>query len=512
MTIALAPMIIPVLSGIASVVLGAKSVKIRNFIITVAFIVAFLLNTYFLGLSIIGSFNYVELGEFTVNAASLFLSELILLLGLVGVLYSFGYIEERSETWAYYLFYQFFIAMMIGMVSSFNILVIYIFMEGSSVTSAVLVMFSRRRSSILAAYRYIALSIFGGIILVGGIFLQYHLTGNLNITILTNLGSSHLNILSTLYLLGLGVKAGLLPFGPLWLPPAHSEAPIPIHTLLSAALVQAAAFNIARVLGAIGITNIYISNMLLTLGLTSMLVGSLYALLEALIGSSYTRFHVGFRHIRGIKRVWAFSTISEVGYIATFLGLAGILASQGSADEALILGFGGALIHMYNHGFAKSQLLFDSGILIKMSHAEDLNFMGGLAKRLPFMKLSFTVGAFSLGLFPGTLGVVTMKELLFNDGVPIMIKATVVTTAGLSLAACCLVWYSAFFSKPNHKLNDDTTIPKIMYLPGLIMGALILAFGIYFTLEWIGVTSSSSKIMSVLKILAETMVKVSREA
>ena len=506
-------MIIPIFSGIASVVVGAKSVKVRNFIITTSFTVAFLLNTYFLVLSIIGSFNYVELGEFTVNAASLFISELILLLGLAGALYSYGYMEERSETWAYYLFYQLFIAMMIGMVSSFNILVIYIFMEASSVTSAVLVMFSRRRSSILAAYRYIALSIFGGIILVGGVFLQYNLTRNLNINTLTNLENPYLNILATLYLLGLGVKAGLLPFGPLWLPPAHSEAPIPIHTLLSAALVQAAAFNIARVLGAIGITNIYISNMLLTVGLASMLVGSLYALLEALIGSKYTRFHVGLRHIRGIKRVWAFSTISEVGYIAAFLGLAGILVGQGSkADEALILGFGGALLHMYNHGFAKSQLLFDSGVMIKMSHAEDLNFMGGLAKRLPFMKLSFTVGAFSLGLLPGTLGVVTMKELIFNDGVPIMVKATVIMTAGLSLAACCLVWYSAFFSKPNHKLNNDTAIPKIMYLPGLIMGALILVLGIYFTLEWFGVISSGSKIMNALRILAETMVKANRGA
>ncbi|MGQ9542613.1 MAG: complex I subunit 5 family protein [Candidatus Bathyarchaeia archaeon] len=507
MNIAFTPILAPILSAVASTIIGRRSVKWRNFTIASVFTLTLLVNTYLLILSITGRFDYTQIGEFTFNAASICISELVLLLTLLGVLYSFSYIEERPETWVYYLLYQLFIAMMVGMASSFNILVIYIFLEASSVTSAVLVIFSRRRSSVLAAYRYLALSVFGGILIIGGIFWQYKITGGFEISDLNRIAQPDLNILATVYLLGFGVKAGLLPFGLFWLPPAHSEAPIPISTLLGAAFVQIAAFSIARILGRVALVNTYIANMLLTVGLSSMLVGSLLALIEALLGSRYARFHVGPTHIRGIKRVWAFSTISEVGYIVAFLGLAGILTRQG-LEEALIFGFGGALLHMYNHGFAKSQLLFDSGIIIKLSHAEDLNFIGSLAKRLPIMKVSFTVGALSLGMLPGTTGFVTLKELIFNNSVPILTKIMVITTAGVSLAACISVWHNVFF-KSGRDPDEQYKISTLMYLPGLIMGILILTFGIYFTLEWIGVIPTSLNITDALRIIAETTVNIS---
>lgn len=509
MSLVFAPLMILIASALISTLIGYRSIKNRNLIITASFIFALLVNTYFLTISLIGDFKYARIGELVINAASIFISELVLFLGLLGALYSFAYIEERSETWAYYLLYQLFVVMMIGMASSFNILVIYIFLEASSITSAVLVMFSRRKSSILAAYRYLALSLFGGIIIFSGILWQFDLIHSLNLSDLSQINYHEMNVLGTLYMLGLGVKAGLLPFGILWLPPAHSEAPIPIHTLLSAALVQVAAFNIARVLGSIGMINSYIANMLLAIGLASMLAGSIYALLEAFLGSKYTRFHVGPRHIRGIKRVWAFSTISEVGYIALFVGIAGILASQGAgSDEVFALGFGGAMLHMYNHGFAKSQLLFDSGVLIKKSHAEDLQYMGGLSHRLPIMKFSFIIGALSLGLLPGTFGVTTLKELIFSSAASIFTKIAVMLTATISLIACIWVWYCSFFAKQHRQFDDNSKTPLIMILPGLISGILILGFGIFFTLEWIGLISPTTSITHVLRILGETMIRM----
>jgi len=507
-TLAALPFIIMIFSAVASTIVGLRSIALRNKLIGASFAVAFLVNTYFLVLSLERKFIYDSLGEFTFNAASICVSELVLLLAFLGAIYSFKYMEERSETWLYYLLYQLFIAMMIGMVSSFNILVIYLFLESSSVTSAILVMFSRRRSSILAAYRYLALSIFGGIIIIGGIFWQYQLIHSLNLAEIGALGVGQVNLLATIYFLGFGVKAGLLPFGLLWLPQAHSEAPIPIHTLLSAALVQVAAFDIARILGSMGIVNSYIANMLLAVGLASMLAGSIYALVEAWFGSRYTRLHVGKKHIRGIKRVWAFSTISEVGYIAVFLGLAGTLANSGfNSEEALVLGFGGALLHMYNHGFSKSQLLFDSGVAIKVSHSEDLDTMRGLAKRLPVMKISFAVGALSLGLIPGTLGVSTLRELVFNSNVPIITKSAVVATAAISLAACLSVWSNVFFSASEEEDNRPTIVPMALRLPGLLIGALIIIFGSYFTLEWSGIVSTGPALRNALRILAETTIK-----
>ncbi|MEM2942965.1 MAG: proton-conducting transporter membrane subunit, partial [Candidatus Bathyarchaeia archaeon] len=252
-TLAFSPMILLTASAAVSKTVGDRSIRLRNAVVSCSFAIATLINTYFLIASLNGTFRYATLGELTANAASICISELVLILGFLGVIYSFGYIEERAETWVYYLLYQLFAAMMLGMASSFNILVVYIFLEASSVASALLVMFSRRRSSILATYRYLALSIFGGLIIVISIFYQYQLTNTLDLAALSKLGQAEVNILSTLYLLGFGIKAGLLPFGLIWLPPAHSEAPIPIHTLLSAALVQVAAFDIARILGSAAI-------------------------------------------------------------------------------------------------------------------------------------------------------------------------------------------------------------------------------------------------------------------
>lgn len=508
-TLAFAPMAILVISALLSSIIGRKSINTRNLTITTAFVIALSINTYTLILALNGIFSYARFGELAINAASTFISELVLFLGLLGALYSFKYIEERRENWLYYILYQLFIAAMIGMASSFNILVIYIFLEASSVTSAILVMFSRKRSSIRAAYRYLGLSIFSGVIIIVGIIWQYQIIHTLDVAHLSNIIQTDLNLLATIYLLGFGIKAGLFPFGLLWLPSAHSEGPVPICALLSASLVQVAAFAIARIFGNIGMGNIYISNMLLTVGFASMVIGSLFSLIEVWLGSSYTRFHVGLRHICGIKRVLAFSTISEVGFIMVFLGLVGILTiNAGLGEEALILGFGGALIHIINHGFSKSQLFFDSGVIIKKSHAEDLNLIGGLSKRLPIMKISFTFGALSLGLIPGTLGVVTLREIIFNTSIPDFTKIIVISTIGMTLIAILSIWYRSFFSKSIHENIDNVKVPTSMQIPGLILGAIILTLGICFTLEWAEIISFGPTFNNSLRLLVESTIKL----
>jgi formate hydrogenlyase subunit 3/multisubunit Na+/H+ antiporter MnhD subunit len=504
---AFTPILILLTSTGASTLAGLWSTRARNVIITCALGFSLSINTYFFILSVTGGFSYVKIGEFTINSASIFISELILLVAFFGVLYSFSYMEERNESWVYYLLYQIFIVMMIGMASSFNILVIYIFLEASSVTSAILVMFSRKRSSVLAAYRYLVLSIFGGILIVIGVFWQYQLTYSLDVNALNKISWENLSIISSIYILGFGIKAGLLPFGLLWLPPAHSEGPIPICSLLSAVLVQVAAFDIARILGRVGVSNPYISTMLLTVGLASMIVGSIYSLMEAWFGSKYTRFHVGTQSIMGIKRVWAFSTISEVGFVATFLGLAGFLASNmNSISDALALSLGGALLHICNHGLSKSLLFFDTGIIIKAAHTEDLMTINGLARKLPATKLTFTIGALSLSLIPGTLGITTLKELIFNSGIPDFVRIPVILSAGITLAACLSVWHRVFSSKTDVNPKPNVNIPRLMHLPGFSTSLMIIVLGLYFTFEYIGLIPESTAFKEVMHALSKSVI------
>ena len=108
-TLAFAPIAVLIISAVLSPIIGRKSIKNRNLTILTAFVLALSINTYTLILSLNGVFNYARFGELAVNAASIFISELVLFLGLLGALYSFKYIEERRESWLYYILYQLFV-------------------------------------------------------------------------------------------------------------------------------------------------------------------------------------------------------------------------------------------------------------------------------------------------------------------------------------------------------------------------------------------------------------------
>jgi NADH:ubiquinone oxidoreductase subunit 5 (subunit L)/multisubunit Na+/H+ antiporter MnhA subunit len=123
------------------------------------------------------------------------------------------------------------------------------------------------------------------------------------------------------------------------------------------------------------------------------------------------------------------------------------------------------------------------------------------------MRISFIVGALSLGLMPGTLGFTTLREVVFNSSIPHVTRIVAIATAGISLAACLSVWSQAFFSKVEHDLEDHMSVPRIMYLPGFVAGAAIIVFGIYFTLDWIGLASLDPRLTSALRTIAETTIR-----
>ena len=287
-----------------------------------------------------------------------------------------------------------------------------------------------------------------------------------------------------IYTLGFSIKAGLVPFGLLWLPSAHSEAPVPVSALLSAALVQSAAFVLLRMYSVLTEVSSLLINTLIALGTLSLLIGALEALIEATGGSRYSRFHVGPVHICGIKRVWAFSTISEIGYIAIFLAL---YLSKSNADSAVIF-LGGALMHMINHGLAKAQLFFDTGVVIRISHAEDLNYMGGAWRTYSIGNATFWISCLSLGLVPGFAGYGTLRELSLNSYVPMYLRVMVIATALITLTAISISWYRAFLTNPKSELASLSSVPKTMLFPGPLLALLLIVIGVLYAYGSVGGT------------------------
>ncbi|MDH5806804.1 MAG: proton-conducting transporter membrane subunit [Candidatus Methanomethylicaceae archaeon] len=446
---------------------------------------AAILSTFFFSLSfIINSWILLNVGEnafvfpniagIVINASSAFIIEIALLLGLLSVIYSYEYFEDKEILPQFYLLFSFFIATLILMVSSFNILIIYISFEASTIAGGILILFTRRRSATKAAIRFFILSLTGAIIILSGILYQQMLGGFILIReVFSKINNFDLTIIASLYAIGFGIKVGIFPFGLMWLPPAHSEAPIPVHAMLSGLMVQIAAFSVARIIGVIFPMSNILSQILIILGVLSVITGAILVFIEAILGSKYSRFHVGLVNIRGLKRIWAFSTCSDVGVFYILLGLAlsfPLLISQY---------FAGILTHFLNHGLAKALLLFDSGYVIETSRIEDLTIMKGLGRKLGITGFTFLIGGLSLALMPGTLGYIIALEIIKGHlnreiAIPILIGASLIfITVIYSLIKIA-------FGRPKVKIEYLRKVEdyKILRIPGIVLASLLLILGI----------------------------------
>ena len=507
------PILLLLIAAPLSVIISRRTVVGRNWLLGALMSVALVVNTYFLAEALAGRFTTAVLNEgaflqLTLNAASLFIGELVLFIGFLGLIYSFRYMPENEDSTYYYPLYTLFVLFMLCMGSSFNVGAMFVFLELTTIVSTILILYSYRRRSAHAAYRFVALSMLDSVLILAGLFWQYSMTHSLMLTSLGNVSSVDATGLALLYLAGFGIKAGLIPFGLIWLPPAHSEAPIPVHTLLSAVLVQVAAFDMARIYGNLAIDNLSLTYGLLWFGFISMIVGAGLALTEIWLGSNYSHFHVGRNPTHSIKRVWAFSTVSEVGYIVAIFSLGFVLMRGAQYEAALLFGFGGAMIHMYNHGFCKAQLLLDAGVGIKYTHTQDLGRLGELRKVLKTKSVTYMIGGLSLALVPGTLGVRTLQELVLNHEIPLAYVGITLATAMLALVTIVSAWYRAFIEPAKVRVDTQYKPSKLMTVPGYVLVALVLCAGVWFTLAAFGINIvvSQEAFESALQRLVESVI------
>ncbi|MEM2851546.1 MAG: proton-conducting transporter membrane subunit, partial [Candidatus Bathyarchaeia archaeon] len=414
-------------------------------------------------LSIILMSETINLGKISAigllyaDAASTFVITVISLLGLAAVIYSTRYMAEDGNQDLYYFLSFLFVANMIGLSLTYNILLLYVFLEAATVSSAILVLYGRTVKALNATFVYLVLSIFGAILVLIGIFLCYSLFQSVDLRVIsvgvTNLTNLNL-VLSTavLFFLGFGIKAGMVPFGLIWLPKAHAEAPSPISCLLSGVLVQVSAFAMAKIIyfpifGAFEVLKWTV----VTFGLLSMIIGSVFAFLE-----------------RDIKRMLAYSTISEIGFIVLMIGVGTTLS------VSAYLG------HILNHALAKGLLFLCAGSIIYQTGLRDMNSLGGLAKRMPLTTIAFLIGAFTLIGIPPLLGFYTGRMLEeasieLASFLPIFGMITTVITFLFYAKAI----YKIFIKRIPKQLKGTKEAPAVLQIPVLFLALLIVAFGLF---------------------------------
>ncbi|MES1219137.1 MAG: NADH-quinone oxidoreductase subunit L [Bacteroidota bacterium] len=367
--------------------------------------------------------------------------------------FSLWYMKGEERFSVYYSFLGLFTFSMLGLVISTNIFQMYMFWELVGVSSYLLIGFYYDKPSAVAAAkkafivtRFADLAFLIGILILGfqsGTLdfatLIHRLTDTqspqfIGITGASFLGVSFLTWALTLVFIGGAGKSAMLPLH-IWLPDAM-EGPTPVSALIHAAtMVVAGVYLVARLFPLFYLNHVSLQIV--------MYVGAASALFAAVIACTQT----------DIKRVLAYSTMSQIGYMMFALGVSGMGDENG-------LGYTASMFHLFTHAFFKSLLFLGAGAVIHFIHSNEMNDMGGLRKYLPVTHAVFLIACLAIsGIWPFA-GFFSKEEILlaaYNSNK--VVYAIALFTSGLTAFYMFRLYFSIFWNKtsPSHleKTGDE---------------------------------------------------------
>jgi len=309
-------------------------------------------------------FNFVLVADML----AVFMAIVSSLIGSIIVIYSFDYITHYGNRNEYYFMVVLFLGSMMGIVFSGNLIFLYTFWEVTAIASWRLIGFFREKNYVLKADKSFLVTVFGAFMMLIGFIMIYQQTGSFDLAVIKEaLKVSPLgNVAVFLILFGIFSKSATLPFHT-WLPDA-GVAPSPVTALLHAAvLVKIGVYVYARLfISTFAIPEIW-HTVVPVVAASSALVSAGAALIET-----------------DIKRIVAYSTISQIGFI--FLGLS-------TGNE---IGVAGGILYILMHGIAKGGLFLCAGIVEQKTHIKDITKLGGLIYTMPITAVSFLLCSFSV--------------------------------------------------------------------------------------------------------------------
>jgi formate hydrogenlyase subunit 3/multisubunit Na+/H+ antiporter MnhD subunit len=457
--LALSPVILPVAGALIALALYRYYRKAFDAFLIAFTTLLFLMDVWYLFL-LKGGMEPLSYGPITLDAPGIVITTLVSFLGMMIMLYSFAYKHKPQYNSVYFALYLLLMSFMSGLANTSNLVIMLILLEAATVVSGVLVLFGRTSRSIKAATIYLAISIFEVLLVLYGIFLLYRYSGSLDIMAgIGQIPDSDKFLLAVLFLFGFGTKAGIIPLGIIWLPPAHAEAPPPISATMSGILIATSAIAMIRA----------VYPFYLTSGLdTVMLVVVAFGVLNVLVGAIMALFQ------KDLKRMLACSSISQMGYVFTGLGL------------ATTLGVYGGLFHIVNHMLFKGGLFLISGALILMVNTRQIPKMGGLLKQMPLTAICFLILALAMAGIPfmsgsvskGAIEEATMDASHTWWGYEWFGYAELLGSV-LTFIYLMYAFYMIFLRKPVGDVSKVTDPPKYMLIPILLMAVLCLLLGFF---------------------------------
>lgn len=391
-------------------------------------------------------------------------------------IYSFGYMKGDDGFHRFYAFLSLFSFSMFGLVLATNLFQMYICWELVGVSSFLLIgYYYYKPSAVAASKKAFIVTRFADLGFLIGILIVSYLTGTFDFQELTNPDSAAMAQGSSIAFLGLSTmtwalilvfiggagKSAMFPLH-IWLPDAM-EGPTPVSALIHAAtMVVAGVYLVARLFP------LYYFAAPTALEFIAI-VGGFTSLFAAVIACTQT----------DIKRVLAFSTMSQLGYMMLALGVSGYGGHEG-------LGFMASMFHLFTHAMFKALLFLGAGSIIHAVHSNYMQDMGGLRKYMPITHITFLIACLAIAGIPPFAGFFSKDEILaaalHNNTLYFVVEYLV---AGLTAFYMFRLYFGIFWGEEKKYEHAPHESPMSMAIPLIVLAAASATAGFLPFTEWV---------------------------
>lgn len=407
-----------------------------------------------------------------IDPISVMMLVVVTFVSLMVHVFSLGYMKGEERFATYYAYLGLFTFSMLGLVLSGNLFQIYMFWELVGVSSFLLIGYYYHKPSAVAASKkafivtrfadlgfligILVLAFYGQTLDISTLIERLTSAQSAEFTGITTAGFLGVSMLTwglSLVFIGGAGKSAMFPLH-IWLPDAM-EGPTPVSALIHAAtMVVAGVYLVARLFPIFSVDGVSLQLV--------MYVGAFSALLAAIIACTQT----------DIKRVLAYSTMSQIGYMMFALGV----SKQGGESG---LGYMASMFHLFTHAFFKSLLFLGAGAVIHLVHSNDMKDMGGLRKLMPVTHIAFLVGCLAIAGVPPFSGFFSKEEILlaaFHSNK--LIFGVALFTAALTSFYMFRLYFSIFWNKEAaHHPHDHGEGTFSMKFPLVILAVCAVAAG-----------------------------------
>jgi multicomponent Na+:H+ antiporter subunit D len=402
------------------------------------------------------------------DGLSVFMLCIINLLAFLSGFYAISYIKKYTAENNFYALFSLMVAGMNGVVLTGDLFNLFVFLEIAVIASYALVAFGIEKEELEASFKYQVLGGLASLLILFGIGLLYWNTKTLNIAdisiIIKTSAYNKFLIFSQLVLIaGFGLKAAIIPFHA-WLPDAHSSAPSPISSMLSGVLIKAIGiYAIIRLFFNMFAISHEIALTITTLGILSMIIGSLLA-----IGQW------------DIKRMLAYSSISQIGYIIMGLGIGLMILTSGGNKTIAALSIFGGLFHLVNHAVFKGLLFLSAGAVEYRTGIRDLNKLGGLSGKMPVTSSSSLIASLSISGMPPFNGFFSKLVIIIAaiQAHYYWLAAIAIIISIITLAYFLKLQKNTFYGKASDKINNIKEVPFTMCFSMIVLAVLCIALSL----------------------------------